>query len=78
MCNETDKAKIFEAGKDHAGIKCKDILNANNTMKLCSDGKPDVVKIANNTILNDFIINYATKNLAILEIIIKDPTESGI
>ncbi len=74
ICNETDKAKIFEAGKDQAKIKCKDILNANNTQNLCSaDMRPDVVKIQKNTILNDFIINYASKNLAVLEIIIKDP-----
>jgi len=73
ICNETDKAKIFEAGKDKFGIKCKDILNANNTLKLCSDGKPDVSKIQNNSSLNDYMINYATKNLAVLEIIIKDP-----
>ena len=54
ICTDPLKAKIFEAGKDQARIKCQDILNANNTIKLCSDkGEANVAVIENNPVVTN-------------------------
>ena len=74
ICTDPLKAKIFEAGKDQARIKCQDILNANNTIKLCSDkGEANVAVIENNPVVTNYIVRYAIKNLAVLKIYIKHP-----
>jgi hypothetical protein len=74
ICTNHLKAKIFEAGKYQAGIKCQDILNANNTMKFCSDkGEANVEVIESNPTITNYIIKYAMKNLAVLKIYIKHP-----
>ena len=55
-------------------IKCQDILKANNTLPLCSsDGQPKITEIKANSKVSDFAIKYASKNLALLKVFIKDP-----
>ncbi len=74
ICNDSGKAKIFEAGKDQVGIKCKEILDANNTLNFCSDrGEANIEVIDSNPIITNYIIKYAEKNLAVLKIYIKEP-----
>ena len=74
ICMDPHKAHIFEDGRDQTGIKCQDILKANNTIPLCSsDGQPKITEIKANAEVSDFAIKYASKNLALLKVFIKDP-----
>jgi hypothetical protein len=74
ICSNPIKAQLFEAGPDQAGITCKELLNANNTLKLCQqNGKPNLPMIKNNTKISSFLFKYAKNNLAVLRVFIKDP-----
>jgi len=74
ICMDQHKAHIFENGRDQAGIKCQDILKANNTIPLCSvDGQPNINEIKANSKVSDYVIKYASKNLALLKVYFKDP-----
>jgi len=74
ICMDQHKAHIFEDDSDQAGIKCQDILKANHTLPLCSlDGQPNITEIKSNTKVSDYVIKYASKNLALLKVFIKDP-----
>jgi len=73
ICSSKVKAEIFESGINY-GINCIEILNANNTNKLCSeDGNPNATRIQDNPKMVDFLFEYAKHNLAILKVLIKDP-----
>ncbi len=75
ICNDSQRAKIFEASQDQtSGITCKDILNANNTYKICDDkGKPIFAMTQQNPQLCNFLYDYAKNNFAYLSVIFKDP-----
>ena len=74
ICSSPVKSKIFESSIDEVGINCKEILNVNNTNKICSeDGTPNATSILANSKMTDFLFKYAKKNLAILKVLIRDP-----
>ncbi len=74
ICKDPHKAHIFENGRGQAEIACQDILNANNTMTMCSsNGQPNASHISTNIKVSDYVIKYASNNLAVLKAIIKDP-----
>jgi len=65
---------VFEATYIQTGITCKDILNANNTVKLCNDqSEPIIMQVQGNQKVTNFLISYAKSNFAILRVFIKDP-----
>jgi hypothetical protein len=74
ICNNPIRAKVFEEDPDHNGTTCKEILNANNSLKLCNgNGFPNVSKINSNPKMTNFLFNYAENNFAALKVFIKDP-----
>ena len=74
ICSNSIRIKVFEAAPDQAGITCKELLNANNTLKLCTeDGEPNLPLIQNNTKIAKFLYKYAKNNFAVLHVFIKDP-----
>ena len=74
ICKDPTKTHVFENSRDQARIKCQDILNANNTIPLCSsDGQPNASQISTHIKVSDYVIKYASNNLAVLKTIIKDP-----
>jgi len=79
ICMDPHKAYIFEQSRNQAGIKCEDILEANNSIPLCSlNGQPKITDIKANTKVSDYVFKYAKKNLALLKIFIKDPFYSRV
>lgn len=53
---------------------CKQILELNNTLKVCNDkDHPDITIVDFKPELVDFLFNYASKNVVILKLFVKDP-----
>ena len=74
ICSVPRRAKVFEDAYNQTGITCKDILNANNTAKLCTEQtEPIIMQVQGNQKVANFLINYAKYNFAILRVYIKDP-----
>ena len=74
ICNDSQRAKIFQASQDQAsGITCKEILNANNTNRICEKRKPIFTMTQQNPKMCNFLYNYAKNNFAYLSVFFKDP-----
>lgn len=76
ICNDSYRAKIFEDSLDFSSvITCKEILNGRHNSKLClnSDVAPNATLVKQNHELSNFILKYARNNLALLNVLIKDP-----
>jgi hypothetical protein len=74
ICENPEKAKIFESASDQTGITCNDIRNENQTFKLCKENgklKPEMIPI--NANITSFVYKYAKNNFAFLQVFIKDP-----
>jgi hypothetical protein len=72
ICSNQFRRKTFEMV--HTDITCQEILNFNNTIKICDENdmtNPDLIH--QNSRLADFLFDYASENLAVLNIFIKDP-----
>ena len=53
---------------------CKQIFELNNTLKVCNDkDHPDITIVDFKPELVDFLFNYASKNVVILKLFVKDP-----
>ena len=65
---------MFEAASAQAGITCKELLNANNTLNVCDEnGEPNATLIQTQPNISNFLIKYAKNNFAVLRVYIKDP-----
>jgi hypothetical protein len=74
ICSNPSRAKVFEEAPDHKGTTCMEILNANNSLKLCTDnGVPIASTLTSNPKMTHFLYNYAQNNFAALKVFIKDP-----
>ena len=76
ICNDSNRAKIFESSLDETlGVSCSDILEANNTKKICMNGKvePNATLLMENSRIAKFLYKYAKTNFAVLNVLIKDP-----
>jgi hypothetical protein len=74
ICQNPLNAKIFEASLDENDLTCKDILFANNTVKICTDfGEPIVQNLNENPEVTNFIYQYAGNNFVVLQVYISDP-----
>ena len=74
ICSHPDKAKVFESSSDLYDLNCQDILQANNTIKLCSsNGQPSETLIKEHPKITNFLYNYAKTNFAVFEVYFKDP-----
>lgn len=71
ICNDSQRAKTFEASQDQ--VTCKEILNANNINNICEKGKPVFAMTQQNPKLCNFLFNYAKNNFAYLSVFFKDP-----
>ena len=79
ICSNPIRAKVFENAAEHNGTSCKDVLNANNTLKFCTDGGiPNATTIKMNPKMSDFLFKYAESNFADLRVYIKDPYYTSI
>jgi hypothetical protein len=79
ICNNTNRAKIFESSQENAGIACNDILNESRLFELCEKYeklKPEMIQISSN--ISQFMYKYAKNNFAILRVFIKDPYYTSI
>jgi len=74
ICNQTIRARMFESAPAHAGITCRDILNASQNLQMCTKkGEPSIDMIENNKRISNFLFNYAKTNFAYVTVFIKDP-----
>jgi hypothetical protein len=76
ICNDSFRAKIFKSSLDETiGVSCNDILEANNTKQICLTGKvePNATLLLQNSQIVKFLYKYAKANLAVLNVLIKDP-----
>jgi hypothetical protein len=74
ICQDPLNAKIFEASLDENDLTCKDILFANNTIKICSKfGEPVIKNLNENPTVSNFIYEYARNNFIVLQVYISDP-----
>jgi hypothetical protein len=74
ICQDPLNAKIFEASLNENDLTCKDILFANNTIKICSESGEPVVQVLNeNPTITKFIYEYARNNFVVLQVYISDP-----
>jgi len=73
ICRDPYKKKVFER-KVALAEPCNQILELNNTLKSCIDYKdPDLTILKVKPELIDFLYDYASRNIAILKMFIKDP-----
>ena len=73
ICNNSIQRVVFEPNLQ-SGLTCSDILEMNNTLKVCSNNDiADITTMSTKPHLIDFLFDYADKNLAVLYIYIKDP-----
>jgi hypothetical protein len=74
ICSNPMRTRMFEAASAQAGITCKDLLNANNTLNMCDEnGEPNATLIQTQPNISNFLFKYAKNNLAVLRVYIKDP-----
>ncbi len=74
ICSNQKKAKIFESAHFEYQITCNDILNANNTEKLCnSQMQPNNTMVKGNSKVANFLLKYTKENLAMFQVLFKDP-----
>ena len=74
ICSNQFRAKAFEDIYGQEKISCGQILDANNTDKICTkDGQPIEDKTKTNSDVTTFLYSYAKNNLAILRVFIKEP-----
>jgi hypothetical protein len=74
VCSNPMRARMFEAASLQAGIACKDLLKANNTLYVCNaNGEPNATLIQSNPNISNFLYKYAKNNFAVLRVYIKDP-----
>ena len=72
ICLNEFRRKTFELV--HTEITCAEILNFNNTKQICNkNDQSNVQLLQQNLGLAEFLFNYASENLAVLYIFIKDP-----
>jgi hypothetical protein len=79
ICNNTNRAKIFESSPENAGKTCNDILNESRLLELCEQYeklKPEMIQ--SNSSISQFMYNYAKNNFAMLRVFIKDPYYTSI
>ncbi len=73
ICSHPDKAKVFESNPDHR-VNCQDILQANNTIKLCSsNGNPNETLVNRHQNVTNFLYDYAKTNFIVFETYFRDP-----
>ena len=73
ICINPVQRIVFEK-KINWDLSCKDVLEMNTTFKVCDDNDHANISIAGrNPRLVDFLFDYASKNLAVLNLFIRDP-----
>ena len=73
ICTKNITKEIFQSQFQLNNI-CDQVLEMNNTLKTCStNDKPDIDVINSNPQISEFLFDYASENLAIVNIFIKDP-----
>jgi hypothetical protein len=79
ICSNPIRANVFEAASEHSGTTCQEILNANNSLKLCTDNvMPNVSAYNSNPKLTEFLYKYANNNFLALRVFIRDPYYTSI
>ncbi len=74
ICQEPHRAKIFEESLEQNDVTCNEVLEANNTLNICTDkGKPILLSVKENKKVSDFLYRYAKDNFLILRVFIRDP-----
>jgi hypothetical protein len=74
ICTNPVQRPVFEKKIHWDPLGCKDVLEMNNTFKVCDDNDRANASIANrNPRLVEFLFDYASKNLAVLNLFIRDP-----
>jgi hypothetical protein len=74
ICFSPVRAHFFEKGFDKYEITCKDILNAHQVNKLCTEDQQPILKaVKNDPRVKNFIFKYAAENFAVLRVLIRKP-----
>ena len=74
ICQNPQRAAIFEKSYESNEITCNEILNAHQVNKLCSEGKQPIIKaVKENAKVKKMIFKYAAENFAILRVLISHP-----
>ena len=74
ICQEPHRAKIFEESLDPDDLTCADVLEANTTLKICTEkGKPILLSVKENQKMADLIYKYAKNNFVVLQVFISEP-----
>ena len=72
ICMKDVQKQIFQSEYQLNNV-CKKVLEMNNTFKACNtNDKPNITVINSNPEISKFLFDYASKNLAIVKIFIKD------
>ena len=73
ICTKNITKQIFQSEYQINNI-CGQVLEMNNTLKACNNNdKPNIDVINSNPQISEFLFDYASKNLAVIKIFIKDP-----
>jgi hypothetical protein len=74
ICQNSQKAAIFENQIEGNEITCSEILNAYQFNKLCKESQQPIFKaVKENPRMRHFIFKYAAENFAILRVLISHP-----
>ncbi len=74
ICQVPHRAKNFEESLEQNDLTCKEILEANNTLNICTDkGKPILLSVKENKKVSGFLYKYAKNNFLVLRVFIRDP-----
>jgi hypothetical protein len=74
ICQNSQKAAIFENQIEGNEITCSEILNAYQFHKLCKENQQPIFKaVKENPRVKHFIFKYAVENFAILRVLISHP-----
>ncbi len=74
ICQNPQRAAIFEKSYDSNEITCNEVLNAHQVNKLCTEDKKPIIKaIKKNPKAKKFIFKYAAENFALLRVLISNP-----
>ena len=74
ICQNHQKAAIFEKSIEENEITCNEIVNAQQVNKLCTENQqPIVMVIEENPRVKKFIFKYAAENFVVLRVLISDP-----
>ena len=73
VCANPIQKQIFEQRINFSDC-CKQILELNNTLRICDDGDhADLTIASSRPAVVEFLYDYANKNLAVLNVFIRDP-----